>query len=256
MGAREKYGNFKVAVYCTSRDVNRMADSNWLEKSFKLLKKSMFFEKVYLETFGGGTLVEKSLMLRVKSFFKDKDIETSGAIAPSGSFGSLCYSKPGDRKMLEDAVKYTAETFDEIILDDWLFTGCKCESCVEAKGNRSWTEYRLKIMEDVAENIILKTAKEVNPKVNLIIKYPNWYEHYQFLGYSLDFESRLFDMIYTGTETRDPSYTHQHLQEYQSYAIMRFLEKEDKLEKVVLVLFSRRDFAIYKEAAGEILRKW
>jgi len=34
----------------------------------------------------------------------------------------------------------------------------------------------------------------------------------------------MFDMIYTGTETRDPEYTQQHLQQYQSYVIMRYLE--------------------------------
>jgi len=33
-----------------------------------------------------------------------------------------------------------------------------------------------------------------------------------------------------------------------------FLEKEDKLDKVVLVLFSKRDFEIYMEAAREILK--
>jgi hypothetical protein len=31
-------------------------------------------------------------------------------------------------------------------------------------------------------------------------------------------------MIYTGTETRDPVYTHQHLQPYQSYSIIRYFE--------------------------------
>lgn len=225
MRAGGKYGNFKVAVYCTVRDVNEMADSTWLENSFKVLNRNILFDKVYLETFGSGTLADRGLMQRVKSFFKDKGIETSGGIATNGPRGqSLCYSKPGDREMLEHIVKYTAELFDEIILDDWLFTSCKCEACVEAKGDRNWTEYRLKTMEDVAQTIIFKTAKEVNPKVRLVIKYPNWFEHYQFLGYSLDFESRLFDMVYTGTETRDSEYTHQHLQEYQSYAIMRFLE--------------------------------
>ncbi|MEM2522959.1 MAG: O-acetyl-ADP-ribose deacetylase [Candidatus Bathyarchaeia archaeon] len=35
--------------------------------------------------------------------------------------------------------------------------------------------------------------------------------------------------------------------------VKEFLEKEDKLDKVVLVLFSQRDFEIYKEAAKEIL---
>jgi O-acetyl-ADP-ribose deacetylase (regulator of RNase III) len=35
--------------------------------------------------------------------------------------------------------------------------------------------------------------------------------------------------------------------------VKEFLEKEDQLEKVVLVLFSKRDFEVYKEAAKEIL---
>ena len=34
----------------------------------------------------------------------------------------------------------------------------------------------------------------------------------------------MFDGIYTGTETRDPVLTHQHLQTYQSYSIMRYFE--------------------------------
>lgn len=35
--------------------------------------------------------------------------------------------------------------------------------------------------------------------------------------------------------------------------VKEFLEKEDKLDKVVLVLFSQRDFEIYREVAKEIL---
>jgi hypothetical protein len=72
--------------------------------------------------------------------------------------------------------------------------------------------------------LVLKTAKEVNPNINMIIKYPNWYEHYQETGYNLKDESELFDMIYTGTETRNPRHTPQHLQRYLSYFIMRYLE--------------------------------
>lgn len=228
MGTGDKYRNFRVAVYCTAHDVVRMNDLKWLEESFNVLKKSIAFSKVYLETFRDNVLVSKDLILRVKDFFQDKGVETSGGIATyvgSGfRFRSLCYSKPDDRERLREVVRLTASVFDEIILDDFFFTSCKCESCINAKGDRDWTEYRLRLMEDVAENIVVKTAKEVNPRVRLIIKYPNWYEHYQSLGYSLDFESRLFDMIYAGTETRDPEYTQQHLQEYQSYLIMRFLE--------------------------------
>jgi len=60
--------------------------------------------------------------------------------------------------------------------------------------------------------------------MHLIIKYPNWYEHYQGLGYDLEVEPKIFDAIYTGVETRDPIFTEQHLQQYESYGIVRYLE--------------------------------
>ena len=79
-------------------------------------------------------------------------------------------------------------------------------------------------MDDAAENLILKPARAVNPRVKLVIKFPNWYEHFQGSGYDLDKEPKLFDGIYTGTETRDPVSTDQHLQQYESYQIVRYFE--------------------------------
>jgi len=73
-------------------------------------------------------------------------------------------------------------------------------------------------------NLVIKPARAANPKVKLIIKFPNWYEHFQGLGYDLDREPKLFDGIYTGTETRDPAGTDQHLQQYESYLIIRYFE--------------------------------
>ena len=43
-------------------------------------------------------------------------------------------------------------------------------------------------------------------------------------GYDLDKEPKLFDGIYTGTETRDPEITDQNLQQYESYQIFRYFE--------------------------------
>jgi hypothetical protein len=56
----------------------------------------------------------------------------------------------------------------------------------------------------------------------MIIKYPNWYEHFQGLGYDLEKQAQWFDGIYTGTETRDPFVTDQLLQQYESYEILRY----------------------------------
>src|SRR5262249_1012686 len=63
-----------------------------------------------------------------------------------------------------------------------------------------------------------------NPRIKVIIKYPNWYEHFQGLGYDLDLEAKQFDAIYTGTESRDPYVTDQLLQQYLSYSIFRYFD--------------------------------
>ncbi len=226
--AKDNYKNFKLAVYCPARDVKKMADLNWLEKNYNLLDKYLNIDKVYLETFRGGTTVEKETMLKAKKFFKDRGVQTSGGITYVWSdvrqFESFCYTNPEHRKKIKEIVEYTASLFDEIMLDDFFFTNCKCELCIKAKGDKSWTDFRLDQMEEVSKNLVIKPAKKVNPDVKMIIKYPNWYDHFQYTGYHLEEQPELFDMIYTGTETRDPVYTHQHLQAYESYAIMRYFE--------------------------------
>ncbi|MFA7564311.1 MAG: hypothetical protein WCZ01_03535, partial [Candidatus Neomarinimicrobiota bacterium] len=118
----------------------------------------------------------------------------------------------------------TASLFDEIMLDDFWFLNTKTESDIQAKGDQSWTDFRLEQAAEASQKLIIDPAKKVNPKVKIIIKYPNWYDHFQYCGFNLEKQPTQFDLIYTGTETRDPVYTHQHLQAYESYAIMRYFE--------------------------------
>jgi hypothetical protein len=140
----------------------------------------------------------------------------------SNNFETFCYSNPEHRKKAKEIAELTAKHFDEFILDDFFFTSCKCDLCIKAKGDMSWTDYRLKLMTEAARDLIINPAKAVNPKVKVIIKYPNWYEHFQGLGFNLETEPSMFDGIYTGTETRDPVYSNQHLQQYESYLIIRY----------------------------------
>ncbi|MEM2639379.1 MAG: permease [Candidatus Bathyarchaeia archaeon] len=227
MALQKGYVNFDVAIYCQIYDVLRMADQFWLEKSFDEISRFVKFNKVYLETFRDMVLADEETILKIKGFFEDRGIRVSGGICPVMNerewMRTFCYSNPEHVNKLKEIFSYTAKFFDEIIIDDFFFTNCKCEVCIKQKGDESWASYRLKMLVKAAKNII-EAAKTVNPKVKLIIKYPNWYEHYQFLGYDLNGESKIFDGIYTGTETRDSEYTYQHLQPYQSYLIMRYLE--------------------------------
>jgi hypothetical protein len=117
-----------------------------------------------------------------------------------------------------------ARHFDEVIQDDFFFVTTKYNSDITAKGSRTWTQFRIDLMREAAENLLIKPAKAVNPNVKMVIKYPNWYEHFQGLGFDLEKQPQMFDGIYTGTETRDPKTTDQNLQQYESYLIFRYFE--------------------------------
>ena len=222
------YQNFKVAIYAPARDVNQMGDANWLATRWDEISRQVKVDKIYLETYRSGLLVDVNTVLAAKKFFEDKGVEVAGGITytekDSGHFQSFCYTKPESRKRVKEIAEYTAKLFDEIILDDFFFTNCKCESCIRAKGDKSWSEFRIDLMKGAARNLVVGPAKAVNPKVKMVIKYPNWYEHFQGCGFNLDAEPKIFDGIYTGTETRDPVYTDQHLQQYESYLIYRYFE--------------------------------
>jgi len=225
------YRNFKTAIYAPVADLIAISDLQEFDKRFGFIEKNIHVDKIYLETYRSGEFIEREQILAIKEYFEKKGIKTSGGITTTDyrpqepyGFASLCYTNPKHRDLLRSVTEMTASIFDEIILDDFYFTNCKCDSCIKAKGGKSWHEFRLHLMKDVSADLTVMVAKRVNPDINMIIKFPNWYECYQENGYNLKDEPHIFDMIYTGTETRDPLYTQQHLPKYLSYFIMRYLE--------------------------------
>jgi hypothetical protein len=221
------YKNFVASIYARVYEVRQMADPAWLQPRWEEIARQVKVDKVYLETHRDMIVAEKDTLLKAKKFFQDRGIKVAGGITITVSernrFQTYCYSNPEHRKKLKEVVEFTAGLFDEVILDDFFFTNCKCEHCIRAKGNKSWTRFRLDLLDEAARSLILQPAKAVNPKVKMVVKYPNWYEHFQGLGFNLETGPKLFDGIYTGTETRDRS-GDQHLQEYLGYSIFRYFE--------------------------------
>jgi hypothetical protein len=220
------YKNFTVSVYTRAYEVRDMADQQKLEETWNLISRQVKVDKIYLETHRDQLIVDELTLQSAIKFFKSKGLEVAGGITytidESNNFETYCYTNPEHRKKVQEIAEYTAKYFDEFILDDFFFTSCKCDLCIAAKGNMSWTDYRLKLMTDAARELVIDPAKAVNPDVKVIIKYPNWYEHFQGLGFNLETQPSMFDGIYTGTETRDPVFTDQHLQQYESYLIIRY----------------------------------
>ena len=223
---QNNYKNFKVSIYTRAYEVQKMDDPNWLDSTWKVISSQLKVDKIYLETHRDTRIVDKESMKNAIRFFKKKGLEVAGGITftidESNLFETYCYTNPIHRKKIKEIIEYSASLFDEVILDDFFFTSCKCELCVKAKGEKSWADYRLQLMTEASQNLILAPAKAVNPNVKVIIKYPNWYDHFHELGFNLETEPKLFDGVYTGTETRDAVLSNQHLQPYLGYLVYRY----------------------------------
>ena len=222
-----KHRNFKVSVYVRAYEVDKMKDSQWLDSTWNIISRQLDVDKIYLETHRDLLLVDDATLEKAKKYFLNKGIEVAGGITytinEANNFETFCYSDPEHRKIVQNIAEHTAKHFDEFLLDDFFFTSCKSEVEIQAKGSKSWTQYRLELMNEAGRNLVVGPAKKVNPKVKVIIKYPNWYDHFQGLGFNLEDGPQIFDGVWTGTETRDPAGA-QHLQNYLSYNVMRYFE--------------------------------
>ncbi|HUZ08179.1 MAG TPA: hypothetical protein VMV89_11920, partial [Candidatus Paceibacterota bacterium] len=223
------YTNFSVAIYIPVNVVQSFDNPQRLERDWSTINRQLKVDKVYIEVQRDRNEASDETLARVRKFFLDHGVQVAGGMALSdgsigGQFKSFCYTDPNDRAFIKSAAELAARHFDEVIQDDFFFDTTKNDSDIAAKGDKSWSQFRLELMDDAAENLLVKPAKAVNPKVKMVVKFPNWYEHFQGLGYDLDREPEIFDGIYTGTETRDPVITDQHLQQYESYEIIRYFD--------------------------------
>lgn len=226
--ATRGYKNFEVAVYIPEYVAEQMRDPHYLESTWDIITGQVKVDKVYIETYRSGKLADDQLIEQVKKFFLDRGVEVAGGMGltvnEANNFQSFDYTDPKDRAYVKTISQTTARHFDEIILDDFYFNNTKSDADIAAKGDKTWTQFRLGLMDQVSRELIVGPAKAVNPKVKVIIKFPNWYESFQNNGYDLQNEPKIFDGIWTGDETRDPTLTPQHLQQYESYEIFRYFE--------------------------------
>ena len=229
------YKNFKTVVYLPAW-IARSITKEKLSSDYDFLEKYIGLDKIYLETHRESTDVSKEQLYMIKEFLESKGVEVSGGVttvtpdfegAVPGKrrlFNTLCYTDPAMRDKVKQMSEYAASIFDEVILDDFYFTNCTCDTCIKAKGDRDWATFRRELMREVSEDLIVGPARKINPNIKMIVKYPNWRESYHFTGYLPHDQQSIFDATYTGTETRSPKYADQHLPEYLSYSLMRYID--------------------------------
>ncbi len=229
------YRNLTTVVYIPAWIAANMTREK-LESDYEFLERYIGLDKVYLETHREDIDVSSEQLSMIKSFLEKKGVKVSGGIttvtpdfegAVPGKrriFNTLCYTDNAMRSKVRQMAESAAGIFDEVILDDFYFTNCTCDSCIKAKGDRDWISFRREMMQDVSENLIVKPAKRINPNIKMVVKYPNWRESYHFTGYLPKDQQDIFDATYIGTETRSPKYADQHLPEYLSYSLVRYID--------------------------------
>ncbi len=218
--------HLKYALYFTSEDIEKLlADSDQFQKTMEYFAP-VKVERVYLEGSGRGE-IDVALLKKVADRFRAMGVSVSGSMVPVGKRGPSIYNNPDDMAALEKRMRSLAKVFDSIILDDWLFTTATDEKSVTDRGKHSWADYRTKLILDQSKKYIIDPAKQVNPKVKVIIKYPNWYEGHRDNGYDVYHETMLFDQMAVGIETRNRMSHDQHIPIYSGYIFQKWWASVD-----------------------------
>jgi hypothetical protein len=201
--------------------------------------------KVYVESYRNNYSAEKAALITARDEFKKAGFVVSGCVTTTqvgkkSTGWSLisCYTDPPTQQRIKQIFEGAAELFDEIMIDDFWFTDCKCPECDAARATKtvtigdknfpvngdSWDAYHSELMVRMSQEYVLGAAKRVNPNVKLIIKYPQWYDGFHERGYEVIRETADFDRIWVGTETRD--YNNKQwggTVQYEGYFLMRWL---------------------------------
>jgi len=210
--ARYRMGDLRFASYATSRQVDQLAtDEPYRQQAWSSIQR-MGITKLYLEVYRAGHIVSAEQLAFVRDWLQEKDIDVVGGIAtvPGGSFGArqkgplgwFNWQNKKTQRDLETVVRMAAGIFDTFIIDDFLCTGDMSEESEAAKGDRSWGEYRRALLTELAQSIFVGPAKDVNPAITMIVKYPQWYDRFHLFGYDVETLPHIFDQVWVGTETR------------------------------------------------------
>jgi hypothetical protein len=229
--ANENKGLLKVSTLFTAQNVRAYLSTDEGINNAIAWCKETGVTHVFIEAYRGRYTAEKKVLQHAKSRFAAAGFDVSGCVTTT-KIGKIstnwkeisCYTDKGTQDELQKIFEYTASIFDEIMIDDFLFTDCECDECKKARGDRTWADYRCELMTKVNRDRILKAARAVNPNVKIIIKYPQWYDNFHNRGYEVVQQSADFDKIWVGTETRDYDNARWGRKvQYEAYYIMRWL---------------------------------
>ncbi|NLH42366.1 MAG: hypothetical protein GX448_11050, partial [Planctomycetes bacterium] len=208
--AKANKDTLRISTLLTAQDVrDHLSSDPGIDKAIDWCKQTGV-TRVFMESYRDGYTAEKPAIEHAMNRFREAGIDVSGCVTPTnigkkstGWKGISCYTDEATQKRVQEIFEYAASLSDEIMIDDFWFTDCECPECQKARGDQTWAQYRCDLMTRVSRERILAPARAVNPKVKIIIKYPQWYDQFHNRGYDVVVETADFDRTWVGTETRD-----------------------------------------------------
>lgn len=243
--ARQRQADHRFSTLITAQQVRDLLGSEeGIDAAIQWCKKTGV-TKVYVESFRSNYLAPQERLQRAKERLSAAGLEVSGCVTTTivgkrstGWNLISCYTDRATQERLQEIFEYTAGLFDEVMIDDFWFTDCTCLECDAARraksvtvGDRAspvpgdrWEDYRCELLVRLSQERILAPARRINPKVKVIIKYPQWYDRFHERGYEVVRQTADFDRTWVGTETRDYSDKRWGgTPQYEAYFLMRWL---------------------------------
>jgi hypothetical protein len=219
--APQGWGHIRTSLLFTSDDVEQLLSSPADREATLAYFAPLRLTKVYLEN-ASDDPASVAALRAVAEDLRARGLRVSGVVVPSNR-GPLAYNDPADMALLEARVRILAQVMDEIIVDDWLFTTSTDPKSVGERGAQSWADYRSRLVAEESKRHLIDAAKRVNPRVQVIIKYPNWYEGHRQNGYDAALQTPQFDGVSVGIETRQRATDEQHIPIYSGYVFQRWI---------------------------------
>ncbi len=232
--SQTRKSDLQLSVYVTAQTVQQVFSVEAGRREAVSVLRCNGISKVYVEVYRPGMVVVPDLLEKTVAFLKKNDFEVVGGIAtlPGGDVGVpqqgpltwFNWQNPKTQNDLKKIVETAAPLFDTFILDDFFCTADTSQESKTAKGDRSWSEYRRSMLTELAQTVFIDPAKTKNPDIEMIIKFPQWYDRFHEFGYDVATEPALFDGVWVGTETRG-QYTQRYgfVQPYEGFINYRWI---------------------------------
>lgn len=233
--AQTRTDDLRLSIYLTAHAIEGLLKDEAGKREALSIFRCNGITKAYLEVYRSGLVVEEDLLCETRDFFQENGIQVVGGIATvpgkdfgvrqEGALGWFNWQHPKTQEDLREVMRMSARVFDEFVVDDFLCTGDTSAISKEAKGDRSWSQYRMDLLTELSTEIFIKPAKEVNPNISMIIKYPQWYDRFHLFGYDVAREPALYDKVWIGTESRG-QYTQRFgfVQPYEGFISYRWMD--------------------------------